>query len=143
MVNGGVDVARIERALEAAERGTSAEIRVAMSRWYFWGDVRHAAERAFARLHMTGTRRRNGVLMFLALRRRQFVLCGDVAVEEKLDRDAWARVAETLRAGLASGDVTRGIEAGITALGTELARCFPPVPGDVNELPDKVITDSP
>jgi uncharacterized membrane protein len=137
----GLDLDRIERALREAERGTSAEIRVAVSRWYFWGDVRAAADRAFRRLGIAATAGRNGVLLFLALRRRRFVLLGDVDADQKLGPEAWAQAALALRARLDRSDLTGAIEAAVAALGSELARHFPPVPGDRNELPDTVATD--
>ena len=42
-----------------------------MARSWFWGDARASAERAFRRLGMTATRARNGVLIFVAPRRRR------------------------------------------------------------------------
>ncbi|MES1208703.1 MAG: TPM domain-containing protein, partial [Pseudomonadota bacterium] len=132
---------RIEAALRAAEQQTSAEIRVAVSRWYFWGDVRRAAERAFRRLGMTATQRRNGVLVFLSLRRRRFELLGDVAVDEKLTDADWQIVAAILRSHFTRGDLSGGIEAAVARLSSDLARHFPPAPHDRNELPDAVATD--
>ena len=55
-----MDAERVRAAIEAAERRTSGEIRVSVSR-YFWGDLRAAAELAFERLRMhetSGTQRR-------------------------------------------------------------------------------------
>ena len=61
---GGIDAGRIEEAIRRAERRTSGEIRVSVSR-FFWGDVHRVADRAFARLGMSATRQRNGVLFFI------------------------------------------------------------------------------
>lgn len=138
----GVALERIERALARAEAGTSAEIRVAVSHWYFWGNTRRAAERAFRRLRMTRTRARNAVLVFLVLRRRRFEVLGDVAVDQRFGTEGWARVATALSEGLTSHDVTAGLERGIAALAVELARCFPAGAENPNELPDTVSTDS-
>ena len=54
-----IDAPRVQRAIAAAERRTSGEIRVSVSP-FFWGDVRHVAERAFERLGMTATRDHGG-----------------------------------------------------------------------------------
>ena len=54
-----IDVPRVERAIAAAERLTSGEIRVSISPW-FWGSPERAADEAFSRLGMTETREHNG-----------------------------------------------------------------------------------
>lgn len=138
----GLDLDRIERALARAEATTSAEIRVAVSDWYFWGSTRRAAERAFRRLRMAATRNRNAVLLFLALRRRRFELLGDVAVDQRMGVEGWNRVAAALSDGLSSDDLTAGLERGIGVLAVELARCFPAAAENPNELPDTVSTDA-
>ena len=61
-----IDNDRIREAIRRAEKRTSGEIRVSVSS-LFWGDVRKAAERAFARMGMTATRERNaGVVLHSA-----------------------------------------------------------------------------
>ena len=42
----GIDLDRIEAAIRSAERRTSGQVRVAVARFYFWGNVRRAAESA-------------------------------------------------------------------------------------------------
>ena len=46
-------------AIHEAERVTSGEIRVSVAH-FFWGDVQRTAEKAFRRLGMENTSRRNG-----------------------------------------------------------------------------------
>jgi len=135
----GIDVARVEAAIAAAEQLSSGQVRVAISRFYFWGDVRRAAERAFARLHMERTKHRNGVLIFVAPWRRSFALLGDVGIHQKVAPTFWSDVAGQMEAELRRGDLTAGILHGVRAAGVGLAAAFPRDPGgDVNELPDKV-----
>jgi uncharacterized membrane protein len=134
----GVDVDRVEAAIRAAERLTSGEIRVAISRFYFWGDVERAAAGAFARLRMEKTRLRNGVLVFVAPRLRRFALRGDVGVAERVGDDFWRRVARDFGADCRSGDLTQALERAVQAVGSELARQFPADAVAANELPDQV-----
>jgi uncharacterized membrane protein len=134
----GIDVDRVEQAIREAEAQTSAEIRVAVARFYFWGDPRRAALVSWRRLRMAGTRRRNGVLIFVAPLRRRFAVVGDVAVEEKAPPSFWTDVAEAVADEIRRNDLTAGLVRGVAAIGLALAPLFPHTPDDVNELPDSV-----
>jgi uncharacterized membrane protein len=134
----GIDLDRVEAAIRTAERGTTGEIRVAVARFYFWGDVRRAAEAAFARLGMHRTRRRNGVLLYLAPRRRRFAVIGDAGIHERVTDAFWSEISRTLGRDLQAGELTGGLEHAIATIGDRLAEHFPPDPSDTNELPDRV-----
>ncbi|HLK90869.1 MAG TPA: TPM domain-containing protein [Polyangia bacterium] len=135
----GIDVTRVEAAIAAAEQLTSGQVRVAISRFYFWGDVRRAADSTFARLHMGRTRHRNGVLLFVAPRLRRFALVGDVGIHERVTPAFWSDVAHDLEATFKKGDLTGGIERALATIGERLAQHFPPDPTTGNELPDRVV----
>jgi uncharacterized membrane protein len=132
-----IDKDRVRRAIEAAERRTSGEICVSLSP-PFWGDVWKAAGMAFERLGMTATKNRNGVLFFVVPARHRFVVLGDRGIHERVGREFWEHIARVLEAEFRHGDFTGGLVAGIEAVGEGLARYFPYVEGDVNELPDLV-----
>jgi uncharacterized membrane protein len=133
-----IDVPRIEEAIRQAERRTSGEIRVSVSR-FFWGDVRRVAERAFARLGMTATRHRNGVLFFIVPSRRRFVVLGDEGIHAKVGQEFWERVTAAVSGHLRDGDFTRGLVHGIETVGEQLALHFPFDPAsDANELSDGI-----
>ena len=138
----GFDLGRIEAAIRAAEKRTSGEIRVALSRWYFWGDVRRAAERLFPRLGMHRTRQRNGVLIFVAPWRRRFAVLGDEGIHARVPANFWDEIAAVLAAGFRAGERTAAVERAIAAIGGGLAQHFPYDPAtDVAELPDDVVDD--
>ena len=131
-----IDPRRIEDAIRKAEQRTSGEIRVSVSR-FFWGDVRRVGEQAFARLGMTATRQRNGILFFLVPSRRRFVVLGDEGIHGKVGQDFWDRVAAAVSERLREGDFTGGLVQGIETVGEQLALHFPFDPAtDVDELPD-------
>jgi uncharacterized membrane protein len=132
-----IDKDRIKQAIQKAERRTSGEIRVSLSP-LFWGDVRKAAERAFERLGMTATKDRNAVLFFVVPARHRFVVLGDHGIHEKVGQEFWHRIARTLAEKFMQSDFTGGIVAGIEAVGEGLAKHFPYVDSDTNELPDEV-----
>jgi len=133
-----VDVDKVKAAIAAAERETSGEIRVSVTR-FFWGSVRRAAERAFDRLGMTHTKDRNGVLFFVVPARRKFVVLGDAGIHAKVGQEFWERVARLMSEHFRKGEFTDGLVAGIGEAGRELAAAFPYDPTvDVNELADDV-----
>ena len=139
----GVDLAAVEHAVREAERRTTGEIRVALARFYFWGDVRRAAARAFDRLGMRRTRDRNGVLIFVAPWRRRFAILGDDGLAGRLVPDFWRGQADSLGQAFRAGDATGGLARAIAAIGEQLAVHFPadPAAANPNELSDTVAVD--
>ncbi len=103
-----IDLDAVEQAIRAAEQRTSGEIRVAIARSWFWGDARASAERAFRRMGVSATRARNGVLIFVAPRRRKVAVIGDVGIHAKVAPDFWAAVVERMTADFRRGDRTAG-----------------------------------
>ena len=133
-----IDAEQVKRAIETAERQTSGEVAVSVSR-VFWGDVEKAAWRAFARLGMTATKEHNGVLIFVVPARRRFVVLGDRGIHEKVGREFWTRVAAELSAHFKNGDFTGGLVGAIEEVGAQLAAHFPYNSAtDVNELSNEV-----
>jgi uncharacterized membrane protein len=133
-----VDAEAVERAIEAAERRSSGEIRVSVST-FFWGNVRRTAERAFVRLGMDRTAERNGVLFFVVPSRRTFVVLGDKGIHAAVGQKFWDAVAAAMSERFKKRDFTGGLVHGITEAGIRLADHFPHQgPRDQNELPDAV-----
>ncbi len=144
MIVHGIDLAAVESAIGAAERATTGEIRVALSRFYFWGDVRRAAERAFTRLGIGRTREHNGVLIFVAPWRRQFTILGGEGIHRRVEDGFWDATAAALAEAFRARDLTGGLVRVIAAIGACLAVHFPVPPGGAgnpNELPDRVALD--
>ncbi|MDO8836254.1 MAG: TPM domain-containing protein [Vicinamibacterales bacterium] len=128
----------VKRAIEEAEGRSSGEIRVSVST-FFWGNVRHTAEQAFARMGMDQTAARNGVLVFVVPSRRTFVVLGDEGIHAKVGQPFWDAVAAAMSARFKAGDFTGGLVLGITEAGKQLAEHFPHEGArDRNELSDDV-----
>jgi uncharacterized membrane protein len=148
MIVHGIDLDVVEQAVRAAEQRTSGEIRVGLARFYFWGDVRRAAERAFFHLGIDRTRERNGVLIFVAPWRRRFAILGDVGIHHRVASRFWDDLAEPLGQAFQAGDLSGGLARTIAAIGERLAVEFPVPPGGAavgggaaatdNQLPDSV-----
>ena len=133
-----IDCTRIEESIRQAERRTSGEIRVSVSR-FFWGDVRRVADHAFIRLGMAATRNRNGILFFIVPARRRFVVLGDDGIHAKVGQEFWERVAAAVSEHLRGGDFTLGLVRGIETVGEQLALHFPFDPAnDADELSNTI-----
>jgi uncharacterized membrane protein len=133
-----IDTARVEAAIRAAERRTSGELRVAVARFFLGRDVQRAADKTFARLGMHRTKRRNGVLIFLAPLGRRCAVVADAGAHGAVDPGFWPELVGKLVERFRAGDPTGGLEAAIQEIADRLAGPFPFEPGDVNELPDDV-----
>lgn len=133
-----IDALKVQRAIAAAERASTGEVRVSIAP-YFLGSVRRAAERAFERLGMTQTRQRNGVLLFLVPSRRKFVILGDAGLHALVGQAFWDQVAARASAHFRLGDFTGGLVEAIERVAERLAQHFPGAgAADVNELPDQI-----
>ena len=132
------DSARIERAIAAAEKKTSGEIRVVVHRAPTENPVTTAAAE-FARLNMHRTRARNAVLILLAPESRTFAVYGDKGIHEKVGQDFWSEVAAGMRDDFQHGVFTDGIVKAVDRIAALLTTHFPYRDGDINELPDDFI----
>jgi uncharacterized membrane protein len=133
-----IDDGRIKEAIVAAEKQTSGEIRVSVSR-YFWGNVRRVAEKAFDRLGMRATQDRNGVLFFVVPSRRRFAVIGDEGIHQKVGQEFWDKVVASMADDFRAGKFNEGLVRGIGECGRLLAAHFPyQGEKDVNELPDDI-----
>src|SRR5207302_895867 len=111
-----IDCEKIKEAIQKAEHRTSGEIRVSVAP-YFWGSVENAADKAFARMGMTGTKERNGVLFFVVPGRRKFVVLGDRGIHERVGQEFWHQVAAAVSEKFREGDFTGGLVHGIETVG--------------------------
>ncbi len=133
-----IDDDRIKTAIAAAEKCTSGEIRVSVSR-FFYGSVRHAAEKAFNRMGMRNTRDRNGILFFVVPSRHRFVVVGDEGIHRKVGQEFWDQLVAAMAGDFREGKFNEGLLHGIVECGRLLAAHFPHQgERDVNELPDDI-----
>jgi len=137
-----IDEARVAEAVRAAERRTSGEVRVFVSRCPLRGRAADArAQEEFRRLDMVSTTERNGVLFYLVPADRAFAVVGDDAVHAKCGAAFWAELAGAMEQDFARSDFTAGLVAGIARAGELLAAHFPRHDDDRNELPDGIAHD--
>jgi uncharacterized membrane protein len=135
-----VDHDRIVAAIAEAEKRTSGEIRVFVSRKKT-DDALRAAGQCFKKLKMDQTPLRNAVLLFIAPVSHRFAVIGDTAVHAKCGDDFWREVVEGMESGLKRGDFTEALLHGVEKVSSLLAAHFPPDPEGRNNLPDAVVEE--
>ena len=134
-----LDDAEVVRAIQESERRTSGEIRVFVTDRELGTDrvVDRAAAR-FEKLGMAATRDRNAVLLYFAPRAHQFAIIGDKGIDEKCGETFWRDVASGIGEKLREGHFTEAVVKAIENAADVLARHFPRLPDDRNELPNQV-----
>ncbi len=136
-----LDDKRIAAAIGEAERHTSGQIRVFISRKT---DVTDALERAKARfmaLGMDQTRDRNAVLIYFAPHTHQYAVIGDTAVHERCGDAFWRELVATMAGALKREAFTEAVILAVEKCGALLAEHFPPRPDGTDELPNEVERD--
>jgi uncharacterized membrane protein len=137
-----IDEAEVLRAVAAAEKLTSGEVRVFISRRRLRGrDVSACASAEFHRLDMDTTDDRNAVLFYVVPRDRTFAVIGDDAVHAKCGQSFWDETVKALEKDFKDARFTEGLVAAIENAADLLAAHFPRRPGDRNELPDEIARD--
>lgn len=130
----------IVTAIAEAEAHTTGEIRVFISS----KKPAHIEERARLRFHKLGmarTRDRNGVLIYLAPRIKQFAIIGDVAIHQKVGQGFWDGITSSLMRNFSRDRFNEGVLDVIHAIGHELAHHFPHNGEALERLPDEVLRD--
>lgn len=131
---------QIVDAIAEAEKKTSGEIRVFISRKEP-DDAVKAAEKAFAHLGMHRLKEKNGVLIFVAPRVRQFAVIGDSAVHQKCGNDFWKQVVHEISSHFRNQEFTQGVLHGIARAGQLLADHFPATPSGGHQPPHDIAGD--
>ena len=130
---------RLVQSIRAAERLTSGEIRLYVESHCKFVNPIDRAQEIFLQLGMEKTKRSNGVLLYIALKDRQYAIVGDKGIHEKVGNEFWQAQSQLLRSHFDNSKIIDGIEACIQATGELLCRYFPHEAGDDNELSDDIV----
>ena len=101
--------------------------------------VHHAAMMQFRARGLTSTLGRTGVLLYLDEPEHVAEVVADEAVFTRVAADEWGDTIAALVAGIRAGRASDGLVTAIERAGAVLAAHLPPLPDDVNELPDGLI----
>ncbi|WP_343669034.1 TPM domain-containing protein [Chitinophaga sp.] len=130
---------QLVQAIRNAERMTSGEIRVFVESRCKFVDPIDRAQEIFVQLGLEKTRLRNAVLLYFALKDRQYAIAGDKGIHEKVGQDFWKEKAQSMLTFFANDQVVKGIETCIGEIGQALCIHFPHEGDDINELPDDIV----
>jgi uncharacterized membrane protein len=128
---------RVVKAIQAAERCCTAEIRVHLED-VCHGDALKRASAVFAQLKMHKTAERNGVLIYVAVQSHKMAVFADAGIHEKAGALFWQKEVDLMKEHFALGDYGGGLSRAIKEAGRILAH-FYPVLGSTN--PDELSND--
>jgi uncharacterized membrane protein len=131
------DENEIVEAIRLAEKNTSGEIRVHIEQTTSKVPFDRALE-VFYELKMNETQLQNGVLIYLAIADKQFVICGDKGINEVVATDFWDSTKEIMAAQFKQGHFKQGLIDGIAQAGEQLKNYFPWQTDDTNELSNEI-----
>jgi uncharacterized membrane protein len=127
----------IVEAILESERNTSGEIRVHLETSTTLDHYVRAQE-VFHLLKMDNTKDSNGVLIYVAVGDRKFVICGDKGIDKVVPVNYWNTTKDVIESNFKKGNFKEGIIKGILMAGEELKAHFPWKPNDTNELSNEV-----
>lgn len=127
----------IVQAILRAEKNTSGEIRVHIEAHTELGHFDRAKE-VFHLLKMDNTKDGNGVLIYVAVTDRKFVIYGDQGIDRVVPKDFWDTTKNHIQEHFRKGHFKEGIIAGVLSAGKELEAHFPWNHGDINELSNEI-----
>ena len=130
--------ADIVKAIQAAERNSSGEIRVHIEKICPTDNVLDRAAEVFIELGMSNTAQMNGVLFYLSTDDKKFAVLGDKGIDKVVPENFWESTKNLLRTHFSQGLLAEGLVAGIHSAGEQLKHFFPYQSEDKNELPDDI-----
>lgn len=127
----------IINAIVEAEKNTSGEIRVHIEAS---AKIDHfsRAQQIFHFLKMDNTKENNGVLIYVAVDDKKFVIYGDTGIDRAVPNGFWDTTKDVMASHFKKGDFKQGIVEGILMAGKELQSHFPWNQNDTNELSDAI-----
>ncbi len=128
---------RIVEAIREAEKNTSGEIRVHIAK-----KVRQSilddGLAVFQKIRMYKTAERNGILIYITHKSRQFCIIGDEGIHKKVAPQFWDNLSEKMTSYFKEQKFTEGTIATILEIGTSLKQFFPYIKGDKDELDNTI-----
>ena len=134
---------RIAKAIDEAEKHTSAEIRVSIhdERDHSEGGkpVADVAKSEFKKLGMDKLSNRNGILLLILYAERQFYVYGDAAIHHRVHPEAWKDVASELTEHFKEGHFEQGVISAVGRMTHHLKNALPDTGSQPNEHPNEVV----
>jgi uncharacterized membrane protein len=127
----------VVEAIRVAEKNTSGEIRVHIEKKTSIAPIERALE-VFYELNMDTTQERNGVIIYIAAKSKQFAIYGDKGINEKVATNFWDSTKDIMLNHFKNGENKLALVKGIESAGEQLKKHFPYQSDDINELPNEI-----
>lgn len=127
----------IIKAIRIAEQNTSGEIRIHIENSSKLDAFERAME-VFHYLKMDNTKQQNGVLIYVAVEDKHFVIYGDKGINEVVPNGFWDSTKDAIQSQFKHGNFKQGLIEGVLKAGKQLEKHFPWIHGDKNELSDDI-----
>lgn len=124
-------------SIRAAELLTSGEIKLHLQS-KCKAQPFEEAKKVFEKIGMTRTQEKNGILFFLSLEDKQFVILGDSGIHEKVHEEFWNEIRREVIDFFSQGKFAEGLSRGIKLCGEKLAFYFPRRADDQDELSNDI-----
>ena len=107
-----------------------------------WDQCEQVEKRAlleFYKSNIKKTKDATGILFFISILERKAIVLADQAISDQLPKETWTEIVNLITSGMKRKDLACGLEKALINSGNILKPLFPIKPGDVNELPNKLI----
>ncbi len=128
---------KVVEAIRIAEKATSGEIRVHLES-YDNKEVYKRAQEVFHLLKMDNTKQENGVILYIAVNLKKFVIYGDRGINDIVGADFWNSTRDLIQKNFKQGKFDQGLIDGIKEIGRVLKQHFLWDVNDENELSDEI-----
>ncbi len=115
----------IVKAIQAVEQNTTGEIRVHLSKRWLERDPFNRARKLFEKFGMHRTGQRNGVLLYVNLRKKKFAIIGDEGIHEAVGQKYWEDLTIALAQDLRTTHSENAIAMAVATIGVTLQKYFP------------------
>lgn len=123
----------LQDAIHSAEMQTSGEIHLHLEN-RIKKTIVEDAKHIFDKIGMSNTQGKNGVLILLAVKEKQFSVIGDSGINSKVEPNFWQEITENMAYHFKHNDFSGGLANGIQRIGEKLSQYFPYEHTDKNEL---------
>jgi uncharacterized membrane protein len=124
-------------AIRKAEQRTSGEIRIHIEKTSKIDAIDRAMD-VFHLLKMDNTKLQNGVLIYVAVEDRNFVIFGDKGINDAVESNFWDSTKDVMQKHFKSSNFKQGLIEGVLKAGEQLEKHFPWQHNDTNELPNEI-----
>jgi uncharacterized membrane protein len=129
--------AEIVAAIRLAEKNTSGEIRVHLEKQTSIAPIERAVE-VLHELEMDATQLRNGVIIYVAVKSKQFAIYGDKGINDKVGDDFWNCTKDIMLDHFINWRNKQALVDGIHNAGEQLKKYSPFESDDTDELSNEI-----